>query len=112
MLAPLFAQDPGTIAVIVFFFFAVFFIVVFLAIFARFARLWIQAKTTNAEIGMFDLVGMWFRKVNPTVIVRSKIMAVQAGLGDETGITAKGARSALPRRGPRAAARAGDHRRP
>ena len=32
---------------------------------------------------------MTFRKVNPTVIVRSKIMAVQAGLTDETGITSK-----------------------
>src|SRR6185437_1144556 len=30
-----------------------------------------------------------FRKVNPTVIVRSKIMAVQAGLGESTGITSK-----------------------
>jgi uncharacterized protein YqfA (UPF0365 family) len=32
---------------------------------------------------------MSFKKVNPTVIVRSKIMAVQAGLGDSTGITRK-----------------------
>ena len=32
---------------------------------------------------------MTFRKVNPTVIVRSKIMAVQAGIGDETGATSK-----------------------
>ena len=43
----------------------------------------------RAEIGIFDLLGMTFRKVNPTVIVRSKIMAVQAGLGDETGITSQ-----------------------
>src|SRR5690606_23214372 len=34
-------------------------------------------------------LGMTFRKVNPTVIVRSKIMAVQAGLGEDTGITSK-----------------------
>jgi uncharacterized protein YqfA (UPF0365 family) len=32
---------------------------------------------------------MTFRKVNPSVIVRSKIMAVQAGLGEDTGITSK-----------------------
>ncbi|MCA9258238.1 MAG: flotillin-like FloA family protein, partial [Planctomycetales bacterium] len=76
MFSPLFAQDPATIAIIAVFFVAVFFLVIFLAVFARFARLWVQAKTTNAEIGMFDLIGMWFRKVNPTVIVRSKIMAV------------------------------------
>jgi uncharacterized protein YqfA (UPF0365 family) len=60
---------------------------VMFAVFARYFRLWIQSVTTGAGIGMFDLLGMTFRKVNPTVIVRSKIMAVQAGLGEDTGIT-------------------------
>jgi uncharacterized protein YqfA (UPF0365 family) len=59
------------------------------AVFARYFRLWIQSITTGAKIGLLDLLGMTFRKVNPTVIVRSKIMAVQAGLTDETGITSK-----------------------
>lgn len=54
-----------------------------IAIFARFLRLWVQSFMTGAGIGMFDLLRMWFRKVNPTVIVRSKIMAVQAGLDEE-----------------------------
>jgi uncharacterized protein YqfA (UPF0365 family) len=62
---------------------------VMLVVFARYFRLWIQSVTTGAGIGIFDLLGMTFRKVNPTVIVRSKIMAVQAGLGEETGITSK-----------------------
>jgi uncharacterized protein YqfA (UPF0365 family) len=62
---------------------------IFLAIFARYFRFWIQSVTTGASIGIFDLLGMTFRKVNPNVIVRSKIMAVQAGLGEETGITSK-----------------------
>lgn len=62
---------------------------VFFFIFARFFRLWIQAVTTGAGIGLGDLLGMTFRKVNPAVILRSKIMAVQAGLGEETGITSK-----------------------
>ncbi|MGD9720885.1 MAG: flotillin-like protein FloA [Pirellulales bacterium] len=66
-----------------------FFVLIALAIFARYFRLWIQSITTGARIGIFDLLGMTFRKVNPTVIVRSKIMAVQAGLTDETGITSK-----------------------
>ncbi len=62
--------------------------VIFIAIFARFARLWVQSVTTGAGIGFFDLIGMALRKVNPTVIVRSKIMAVQAGLTERaTGIT-------------------------
>jgi len=64
------------------------FIVMF-GIFARYFRLWIQSVTTGARIGIFDLLGMTFRKVNPVVIVRSKIMAVQAGLTDEMGITSK-----------------------
>ena len=61
-----------------------------LAVFARYFRFWIQSKTTGAGIGIFDLLGMTFRKVNPRVIVRSKIMAVQAGMGDEHGVTTKG----------------------
>ncbi|MEX2115164.1 MAG: flotillin-like protein FloA [Pirellulales bacterium] len=68
---------------------AAFFALVAFAVFARYFRLWIQSITTKARIGIFDLLGMTFRKVNPTVIVRSKIMAVQAGLTDETGITSK-----------------------
>ena len=60
-----------------------------LAIFTRYFGLWIQAKTTGAGIGMLDLVGMTFRKVSPAVIVRSKIMAVQAGFDEDTGITSK-----------------------
>ncbi|HEY2895122.1 MAG TPA: flotillin-like protein FloA [Pirellulales bacterium] len=67
----------------------VIFMLIFFAIFASYFRLWIQSITTGANIGVLDLIGMRFRKVNPTVIVRSKIMAVQAGLTDESGITSK-----------------------
>src|SRR3954454_2901694 len=61
----------------------------FFAIFARYFRLWIQSVTTGAGIGILDLLRMTFRKVNPTVITRSKIMAVQAGLYDSEGITTR-----------------------
>ncbi len=61
-----------------------------LAVLARYFGLWILAKTTGTGITIFDLLGMTFRKVNPGVIVRSKIMAVQAGIGDEHGVTSKG----------------------
>lgn len=53
---------------------------IFLLVFARFFGLWIQCKFSRAGIGLLELVMMTFRKVNPTVIVRAKIMAVQAGL--------------------------------
>jgi uncharacterized protein YqfA (UPF0365 family) len=68
---------------------ALVFFLVFLAVFTRFARLWIQSVMTGAGIGMFDLMRMWFRKVNPTVITRSKIMAVQAGLDEDEEISTK-----------------------
>src|SRR5262245_59188444 len=67
-------------------------IIVGLAIFAivaRYFRLWIQSLTTGAGIGIVDLIRMTLRKVNPTVITRSKIMAVQAGLYENEGITTK-----------------------
>src|SRR5262245_34576812 len=67
-------------------------IIVGLAIFAivaRYFRLWIQSVTTGAGIGIVDLIRMTLRKVNPTVITRSKIMAKQAGLMESEGITTK-----------------------
>mgnify|MGYP002622420499 CR=1 FL=1 len=63
--------------------------IIFLAIFARYFKLWIQSVTTGAGIGIFDLLGMTFRKVNPSIIVRGKIMAVQAGLRENSGIMSK-----------------------
>ncbi len=62
---------------------------VVLYVFISYFRLWIQSVTTGAGIGILDLLGMRFRKVNPAVIVRSKIMAVQAGLDESTGLTSK-----------------------
>jgi uncharacterized protein YqfA (UPF0365 family) len=51
-----------------------------LAVFANFASLWLQCKMTRAGISIIDLVSMRLRRVNPAIIVRSKVMAVQAGL--------------------------------
>jgi uncharacterized protein YqfA (UPF0365 family) len=59
------------------------------AVFARYFRLWIMSVLTRADITIWDLLGMTFRKVNPDIIVRSKIMAVQAGITDEHGVTSK-----------------------
>ncbi|MBK8976757.1 MAG: flotillin-like protein FloA [Planctomycetes bacterium] len=46
----------------------------------KFLNLWVQAYLSKAPISLFGLVGMQLRKVNPTVIVRAKISAVQAGI--------------------------------
>ena len=63
--------------------------IILLAIFAQYASLWLQCKMTRARIGLIDLVLMRLRKVNPVVIVRSLIMAVQSGLTNSFPITSK-----------------------
>lgn len=69
-----------TIAIILI---VLFFMFVVFAVFLSYFRWWIQAFSTKAKVSFFDLIGMSFRKVKPSVIVPSKIMAVQAGLKDE-----------------------------
>ena len=85
----LLAQTPVQLAAIVGVCIAIIVGLIFLAIFTRYFRFWIQSKTTGAGITIFDLLGMTFRKVNPAVIVRSKIMAVQAGVDASEGITTR-----------------------
>ena len=62
---------------------------IFFAIFARFIGLWIQCPMTNAGISFPSLIMMTLRKVNPSVIVRAKITAVQAGLTEVYPITTR-----------------------
>jgi uncharacterized protein YqfA (UPF0365 family) len=59
------------------------FVLVLVIFVMKFFNLWLQAYLTKADVSMFQIIGMWFRKVNPSVIVRGKIMAVQAGLDTE-----------------------------
>lgn len=82
-------QQVGQIVLVIAIFAVIIFGILFLAVFTRYFRLWIQSKMTRAGIGIFDLLGMTFRKVDPRVIVRAKIMATQAGLGDNEGITGR-----------------------
>ena len=51
-----------------------------LAVFWSFGSLWLQAKTSGADVSMYSLVGMYLRQVRAQVIVNAKIMAAQAGL--------------------------------
>jgi uncharacterized protein YqfA (UPF0365 family) len=85
----LFSAEFAGVAWIVGLFIILIVLLIVMAIFAKYFRLWIQSVTTGAGIGIWDLIGMSFRKVRPEVIVRSKIMAVQAGLGEESGMTSK-----------------------
>jgi uncharacterized protein YqfA (UPF0365 family) len=44
----------------------------------RFGHLYVRSVMTQAGIGLFDLLAMWLRKVNPAVIVNTRVMLVQA----------------------------------
>jgi len=54
--------------------------IAFLFVFASFFKLWLQAKMSHASVSILDLIGMSLRKVNPRVIVLSRIRAIRAGL--------------------------------
>jgi len=54
--------------------------IVVLAVFGPLVPLWIQALAADAKVGIMSLIGMRLRKVNPQVIVLSRIQAVRAGM--------------------------------
>ncbi len=56
-----------------------------------YGKIWFQAYMSNAQISLLSLIGMSLRQVNARVIVQSKIMAMQAGVGTDprTGITTR-----------------------
>jgi uncharacterized protein YqfA (UPF0365 family) len=55
-------------------------ILIFALVMLKFARLWLQAYFSRADVRLSELIGMWLRKVDMRTIVLSKITAVQAGL--------------------------------
>ena len=55
---------------------------VFLGVFASVGSLWFRAFMSGAGIGPLQMVVMKLKKVNPQLIVDSRIMSVQAGLDD------------------------------
>ncbi|MCL1812561.1 MAG: flotillin-like protein FloA [Treponema sp.] len=52
----------------------------FLMLFFRFFGLWFRALLSGAHVGLGRLIGMWLRKVDPSVIVDSRIMLTKAGI--------------------------------
>ncbi|MEM1356096.1 MAG: flotillin-like protein FloA [Planctomycetota bacterium] len=78
---PLLAQiSVGTIVLAVVILVAVIVSLIFILVISKFFNLWLQARVSNAPVSFFDLIGMWFRKVNTRTIVLSRIQAVKAGL--------------------------------
>ncbi len=78
-LTPILLQGPST-GVLAFLIVAGVIIFIALLIVAKFARLWLQAYFSRADVRLRELIGMWLRKVDARTIVLSKITAVQAGL--------------------------------
>jgi len=60
------------------------FLLVLFVFVLKYLNLWIQAMMSNADVGMLELVGMHFRKVNSTTIVIAKIQLVKSGIHDVT----------------------------
>jgi uncharacterized protein YqfA (UPF0365 family) len=69
---------------------AIFALTVFIVV-VVYGSLWFQAFMSNANVSIWSLIGMSFRQVNARMIVQSKIMSMQAGIGleRETGITTR-----------------------
>ncbi len=55
---------------------------VLLLIIAQFFRVWLQAYMSNADVSLFDLIGMRLRKVDAASVVLAKIQLVKAGIHD------------------------------
>ena len=72
-------STQGVVISIVIFFVAIIALMCF-AVLWNFGSLWLQAKTSGADVTMPALIGMYFRQVRSSVIVNAKVMAAQAGL--------------------------------
>ena len=77
------ADDPtsfGEMLLIGFLVILGFLVLIFFGVFASVASMWFRAFMSGAMVGPLQMVVMKLKKVNPQVIVDSRIMAVQAGL--------------------------------
>ncbi|HOJ67941.1 MAG TPA: flotillin-like protein FloA [Candidatus Hydrogenedentes bacterium] len=59
-------------------------LLVFFVTIVSYFRLWLRAWLSDASVSWLSLIGMSLRKVDPSVIVDSRIMAVKAGLNIST----------------------------
>jgi len=59
-------------------------LLVFFVTIVTYFRLWLRAWLSDASVSWLSLIGMSLRKVDPSVIVDSRIMAVKAGLNIST----------------------------
>jgi len=55
-------------------------LLVFLVVLGQFFNLYIQALVSGAKVGLWELIGMKLRRVDPRTIVLSRIRAAKAGI--------------------------------
>ena len=60
--------------------FLILIVIAFLWMFGVYGKMWFEAFMCKADVRLLSLVAMGFRQVNPKIIVRAKVKAVQAGL--------------------------------
>ncbi|MBN2324346.1 MAG: flotillin-like protein FloA [Spirochaetes bacterium] len=58
--------------------------ITFIILFIKFFGLWFRALLSGAPVGVLKLIGMWLRKVSPSIIVDSRIMLTKAGIPLDT----------------------------
>jgi uncharacterized protein YqfA (UPF0365 family) len=85
----LFAAVPASLAWAIAIIVLVLILLVFVIVAAAYGNLWFQAYMSNAQVGLLRIVAMGFRQVNARTIIQSKILAMQAGVGNDpsAGIT-------------------------
>ncbi len=69
----------------------VLFAIVVAIVILNYGGTWFQAYMSNANVSIWSLIGMSFRRVNSRIIVQAKIMAMQSGIGAErdTGVSTR-----------------------
>ena len=74
------AQGAGTVALVAVLAVAGLITLIVLMFVIQFFDLWLQAQLSGARVRFLDIIGMRLRKVEPRIVVRSRIRAVKAGL--------------------------------
>ena len=66
-------------------FFAVVAVILVFVVVVNYGKPWFQAYMSNARVTIWNLIGMSLRKVDANVVVKAKIMALQAGISTDPG---------------------------
>ena len=67
------------IVIVAFLVILLFILLLFFVAFMTYFKPWLQAYMSGAQVSLFDLLGMSFRKIKISTIVDCRIMSVQAG---------------------------------